>query len=102
MLPLQRPRPVTKITAKSGDQSVGALTIPLDLHCLCAALSAIPIIAVSSFALTGDDAKARASGSDDYVTKPYSTVDLLRITALFSERRHSADVWIGARFRVEV
>jgi two-component system, cell cycle response regulator DivK len=38
-------------------------------------LAAIPIIAVSSFAMKGDEEKARAS---DYVTKPYSPVDLLR------------------------
>jgi two-component system, cell cycle response regulator DivK len=41
-------------------------------------LAAIPIIAVSSFAMKGDEEKARASGCDDYVTKPYSPVDLLR------------------------
>ena len=41
-------------------------------------LVAIPIIAVSSFAMKGDEEKARASGCDDYVTKPYSPVDLLR------------------------
>jgi two-component system cell cycle response regulator DivK len=40
---------------------------------------AIPIIAVSSFAMKGDEDKARASGCDDYVTKPYSPVDLLRL-----------------------
>ena len=42
-------------------------------------LVAIPIIAVSSFAMKGDEEKARASGCDDYVTKPYSPVDLLRL-----------------------
>ena len=42
-------------------------------------LSTIPIIAVSSFAMKGDEEKARASGCDDYVTKPYSPVDLLRL-----------------------
>ena len=40
-------------------------------------LKAIPIIAVSSFAMKGDEEKARASGCDSYVTKPYSTVKLL-------------------------
>jgi two-component system, cell cycle response regulator DivK len=39
----------------------------------------IPIIAVSSFAMKGDEEKARAAGCDDYVTKPYSPVQLLRI-----------------------
>jgi two-component system, cell cycle response regulator DivK len=42
-------------------------------------LSAIPIIAVSSFAMKGDEEKARASGCDHYVTKPYSTIQLLRM-----------------------
>ena len=40
-------------------------------------LAAIPIIAVTSFALSGDDEKARAAGCDDYVTKPYSPRALL-------------------------
>ena len=39
----------------------------------------IPIIAVSSFAMKGDEAKARDAGCDHYVTKPYSPVQLLRI-----------------------
>jgi two-component system cell cycle response regulator DivK len=42
-------------------------------------LSATPIIAVSSFAMKGDEEKARASGCDGYVTKPYSPVQLLRL-----------------------
>ena len=42
-------------------------------------LAATPVIAVSSFAMKGDEEKARASGCDDYVTKPYSPVALLRL-----------------------
>jgi two-component system cell cycle response regulator DivK len=42
------------------------------------ALKATPIIAVSSFAMKGDEEKARAAGCDDYVTKPYSAMQLLR------------------------
>ena len=42
-------------------------------------LQATPIIAVSSLAMKGDEQKARASGCDDYVTKPYSPMQLLRL-----------------------
>jgi two-component system cell cycle response regulator DivK len=42
-------------------------------------LTATPIIAVSSFAMKGDEEKARASGCDGYVTEPYSPVQLLGI-----------------------
>src|SRR5262245_41503206 len=42
-------------------------------------LGATPIIAVSSFAMKGDEEKARAAGCDQYVTKPYSPIQLLRI-----------------------
>jgi two-component system cell cycle response regulator DivK len=41
------------------------------------ALAAIPIIAVTSYALSGDDAKAKAAGCDGYVTKPFSPRQLL-------------------------
>jgi len=40
-------------------------------------LRAIPIIVVTSYALSGDEAKARAAGCDDYITKPYSPRQLL-------------------------
>ena len=41
------------------------------------ALRAIPIIAVTSYALAGDEDKARAAGCDDFVPKPYSPRKLL-------------------------
>jgi len=41
-------------------------------------LARTPIIAVSSFAMKGDEEKARAAGCDHYVTKPYSPLQLLR------------------------
>ena len=40
-------------------------------------LRAIPIIAVTSYALSGDDQKAMAAGCDAYVTKPFSPRALL-------------------------
>jgi len=47
------------------------------------ALKATPIIAVSSFAMKGDEEKARAAGCDHYVTKPYSPTTLLGIIRSF-------------------
>jgi two-component system, cell cycle response regulator DivK len=41
------------------------------------ALKAIPIIVVTSYALSGDEEKARLAGCDDYVAKPYSPRKLL-------------------------
>jgi two-component system cell cycle response regulator DivK len=40
-------------------------------------LSKTPIIAVTSYALSGDDQKAFSAGCDGYVTKPYSPRMLL-------------------------
>jgi len=40
-------------------------------------LRSVPIIAVTSYALAGDQDKALAAGCDGYVTKPYSPRDLL-------------------------
>ncbi len=40
-------------------------------------LKSIPIIVVTSYALSGDEGKARAAGCDAYVTKPYSPRALL-------------------------
>ena len=40
-------------------------------------LKSVPIIAVTSYALAGDEDKARAAGCDGYVSKPYSPRDLL-------------------------
>jgi two-component system cell cycle response regulator DivK len=42
-------------------------------------LTSIPIVAVSSFAMKGDQEKARAAGCDEYVTKPHSPIQLLRM-----------------------
>ena len=40
-------------------------------------LQSIPIIAVTSYALSGEEQKARAAGCTDYVPKPYSPRQLL-------------------------
>ena len=41
------------------------------------ALRHIPVIAVTSYALSGDDVKALEAGCDAYVTKPFDPVELL-------------------------
>jgi two-component system, cell cycle response regulator DivK len=41
------------------------------------ALHHIPIIAVTSYALAGDEEKTRAAGCDGYVAKPFSPRQLL-------------------------
>lgn len=41
------------------------------------ALAHIPIIAVTSYALSGDDVKALQAGCDGYIAKPYSPRELL-------------------------
>ena len=46
-------------------------------------LAATPVIAVSSFAMKGDEEKARAAGCDHYVTKPDSPMQLLRVVRAY-------------------
>ncbi|PYO26555.1 MAG: response regulator, partial [Candidatus Rokuibacteriota bacterium] len=41
------------------------------------ALRAIPVIVVTSYALSGDEQKALAAGADGYVSKPFSPRALL-------------------------
>jgi two-component system cell cycle response regulator DivK len=43
----------------------------------------IPIIAVTSYALSGDEAKARAAGCDGYIAKPYSPRQILAMVRDF-------------------
>jgi two-component system cell cycle response regulator DivK len=40
-------------------------------------LKSIPIIAVTSYALSGEEQKAREARCDDYVSKPYGPRELL-------------------------
>lgn len=50
-------------------------------------LKPIPIIIITSYALSGDDLKAFAAGCDAYVSKPYSPRKLLtRIRQLLPEQ----------------
>jgi two-component system cell cycle response regulator DivK len=39
----------------------------------------IPIVAVTSFALSGDDQRAFAAGCDAYIAKPYKPRELLQL-----------------------
>jgi two-component system cell cycle response regulator DivK len=46
-------------------------------------LRQIPIIAVTSYALSGDEAKALAAGCDGYIAKPFSPRQLLTMIREF-------------------
>jgi len=44
-----------------------------------AATATTPIIAITSFALSGDEQKAKEAGATAYLAKPYSPFDLLNL-----------------------
>ena len=44
-----------------------------------AATAVMPIIAITSFALSGDEQKAKEAGAIAYLAKPYSPFDLLKL-----------------------
>ncbi|HSH06520.1 MAG TPA: response regulator [Burkholderiales bacterium] len=44
-----------------------------------ASMADTPIIAITSFALSGDDQKAKEAGATAYLAKPYSPFDLLKL-----------------------
>ena len=49
-------------------------------------LAHIPIVAVTSYALAGDEAKTRAAGCDAYIAKPFSPRALLaKVRELLAE-----------------
>jgi two-component system cell cycle response regulator DivK len=52
--------------------------------------SQIPIIAVTSYALSGDDHKAIEAGCDAYIAKPYKPVEILEGLAKFLGEAQSA------------
>jgi len=43
------------------------------------ATAATPIVCITSFALSGDDQKAKQAGATAYLAKPYSPFDLLSL-----------------------
>lgn len=47
------------------------------------ATRATPIIAVTAFAMQGDEQKALASGCDAYIAKPINVLDFLRTVGTF-------------------
>jgi len=49
------------------------------------ALKTIPIIAVTAFAMKGDEEKIREGGCDVYIAKPISVVNFLKIVQQFLE-----------------
>jgi two-component system, cell cycle response regulator DivK len=55
---------------------LNGLTVPRRIKA-DSSLSSIPIIAVTSYALSGDEEEARAAGCKDFVPKPYSPRQLL-------------------------
>ena len=48
------------------------------------ATASTPIIAITSFALSGDDQKAKAAGATAYLAKPYSPFDLLKLVRQYA------------------
>ncbi len=47
----------------------------------------IPIIAVTAFAMSGDEAKILASGCDAYVSKPFNVVEFLKVVERWTTGR---------------
>jgi two-component system cell cycle response regulator DivK len=53
----------------------------------------IPVVVITSFALSGDREKAAAAGADSYLAKPYSPRDLLDLVNKYlSEPGNEAEV----------
>ena len=49
-------------------------------------LRRIPVIAVTSYALSGDEEKAKAAGCDAYIAKPFDALQLLAMVQQFLEK----------------
>lgn len=50
----------------------------------------IPVVALTAFAMKGDEARFRAAGCDGYIAKPFDYSDLLATVARMLERRGAA------------
>jgi two-component system, cell cycle response regulator DivK len=46
-----------------------------------------PVIAVTAFAMSGDEAKILASGCDAYVSKPFNVAEFLNLIEQWSRSR---------------
>ncbi len=53
-------------------------------------LKDIPVIAVTAFAMKGDEQKIRSSGCDGYIAKPISVASFLQTVSKFLESRAPA------------
>ncbi len=49
-------------------------------------LRAIPVIAVTAFAMKGDEEKIRQGGCEDYVSKPISIIDFIQVVQKHLEK----------------
>jgi two-component system cell cycle response regulator DivK len=49
-------------------------------------LKSIPVIAVTAFAMKGDEEKIREGGCDAYIAKPISVINLLQTVERFANR----------------
>src|ERR1051326_4248157 len=47
---------------------------------------AIPVVAVTAFAMSGDEARILASGCDAYLSKPFNVVDFLKLVEHWTRR----------------
>jgi two-component system cell cycle response regulator DivK len=53
-------------------------------------LNAIPVVAVTAFAMKGDEQKIRSGGCDGYIAKPISVNNFLQTVSKFLEARPAA------------
>ena len=49
-------------------------------------LKKIPVIAVTAFAMKGDEEKIRQGGCEDYVSKPISIIDFMKVVQKYVEK----------------